>query len=593
MKRLFSILLALMLVAAMVPQSLAVEETKFEGYEYVFSREAVDTENNPNLLNDKGRLLTSTMATMKLTHIEEAASAAWRPASHNYITGAEVKTAANGGMYWKATKDPADMLTCYAIELDVKNGGKYIPSITVTKKNSSPIVDVYLVKEGTSANERSTADFNFPSTAGSKDSARDADLATFVGGSDANKRPETYKLGTLDLYTDSETTPVTSFSERTLDSNSKYYLIFHSVGKNEKCVANNTLYEVYVSSFKLTYVEEETNDMFDYEEKEYTAASTTQVTALAAYGNGKAIEDSEVVSVTNVEYGKSCNVSVKSETVEKNDKTYNFSHWARGAATGANKMVISSEASFDYKPSEGNNILIAVFEEVGAEKAEAFYNYNGQLLSDLKIKDNKLPDLPSMAGFEAPATKWVQLGTNEEFDADADISEIAGGKSFIAKYDSLTDNIKIAVDGEEKTYSYGDTVNCIASAPEGKYFMYWEKTISGKADAEIVSASETYSFSAWEDCKVNAVYGDEKPTLARAARKIIISSVPAGNDVGVMAEFIGFEDALEKGIVLGNQKIAMITGKTQFTIINDSAEHVVRGYAIIKDSEGNLKEITD
>ena len=161
MKKLLSALIAIMLIATMIPQSLAVEETKFEGYEYVFSREAVDTENNPNLLNDDGRMLTSTMATMELTHIEEAASAAWRPASHNYIYGAEVKAAANGGMYWKATKSPTDMLTCYAIELEVKNGGKYIPSITFTKKKSSPIVDIYLVKEGTVSNEKSTQNFVF------------------------------------------------------------------------------------------------------------------------------------------------------------------------------------------------------------------------------------------------------------------------------------------------------------------------------------------------------------------------------------------------------------------------------------------------
>ncbi|MBQ2743832.1 MAG: hypothetical protein IJF32_13665, partial [Oscillospiraceae bacterium] len=389
---------------------------------------------------------------------------------------------------------------------------------------------------------------------------------------------------------------VESFGNRELqlEGNTSYYLLFRVVGNDERLTSTGGMQTVF-KSFKLTYVPSVADEAFDYAEEAYTASDTATVTALAAYGNGDAVEDSEVISLGAVEYGKACTVSVKDETVEKEGKTYSFLYWARGAVTGnPNKKVLSTEASFSYMPSEGNNILIAVYEEPGAEKSEAFYNYNGQLLADLNTENGKLPTLPSMAGFEAPAKKWVQLGTNAEFDAGADVSGISGGKVFMAKYDAPISNIEITVNGVADTYSYGDTVTCTPSAPEGKVFMYWTKTVGGAQEAEIVSMEENYSFSAWESCTVTAVYGDKVPSLAKAMRKIVIGTFAAGSENAIMAEFIGFDDALEKGIMLGEQKLAMTTDKTQFTVINDDtgAASVV-GYAIVSDGNGGYSIITD
>ena len=50
-----------------------------------------------------------------------------------------------------------------------------------------------------------------------------------------------------------------------------------------------------------------------------------------------------------------------------------------------------------------------------------------------------------------------------------------------------------------------------------------------------------------------------------------------------MAEFIGFENAVEKGIMLGNKRYAMTTERSQFTIVNDENASEIKGYAIFKD----------
>ena len=127
----------------------------------------------------------------------------------------------------------------------------------------------------------------------------------------------------------------------------------------------------------------------------------------------------------------------------------------------------------------------------------------------------------------------------------------------------------------------------MASAPEGKKFMYWVK------DNEIVSVSPTYSFSAWKKSTVEAVYGDEDLSFSKSMRKIVLGTFASGDYNAVMAEFIGFSDALEKGIMFGNRKIPMKSNKTQFTLTNDLEDvSEIKGYAIVK-AGNELKLICD
>ena len=56
--------------------------------------------------------------------------------------------------------------------------------------------------------------------------------------------------------------------------------------------------------------------------------------------------------------------------------------------------------------------------------------------------------------------------------------------------------------------------------------------------------------------------------------------------------FIGFGgEVVEKGIMLGTNKIPMTTGKTQFSIIADE-EGTYKGYAIVRNGESFIL-ITD
>ena len=162
---------------------------------------------------------------------------------------------------------------------------------------------------------------------------------------------------------------------------------------------------------------------------------------------------------------------------------------------------------------------------------------------------------------------------------------------FVAQFEeSAEKNIAIAVPNDANgggSYAYGETVTVsAASERDGKNFAYWKK------GEEVVSFDATYTFNVWEDCELTAVYLAKVPQLG-SLRKIIISD-------GI-AEFIGLDNAVEKGIIfrdidespvtIGNatHKVAMMTDGNHLSFINDlenSGETNYIGYAIL--ANGNV-----
>ena len=187
-----------------------------------------------------------------------------------------------------------------------------------------------------------------------------------------------------------------------------------------------------------------------------------------------------------------------------------------------------------------------------------------------------------MAGYGA-AKKWVNA-KGEKLDGKASV-EISGTVMFIAEYDEPADEYTISTTKcktDKTSYKYGDLVTCTATGTEADgTFKCW------KRDGQIVSTKPTYSFSAWKNHTVEAVYTTEVFTFTGAAQQIIVEIF--GNNV--MAEFIGFTNVVEKGIILDTQEIAMTTDKTQFTVENNVDAKTAKGYVIVKDGSSFKKYI--
>ena len=239
-----------------------------------------------------------------------------------------------------------------------------------------------------------------------------------------------------------------------------------------------------------------------------------------------------------------------------------------------NKKIVSFENKLEnYMPEEdGRNYLIAVYEGDVPAKAE-YYNANGQLIAT----ETEPTEYPAMAGYDK-AYDWEQYGETG---------------IYVAKYaiEEPQENIKVDVVGGEGSgiYAYGDTVTCTATPSADQTFKCWTKTLDNDK-TEIVSVDASYTFSAWEACTVTAVY---EYTYSGSAMKIVIDSFSVTNGVtGIMAEFIGLgNNVVEKGIMFGDNRIAMTKPGKQFTVIADK-NGTYKGYAIIKDG-ANHKLIVD
>ena len=244
---------------------------------------------------------------------------------------------------------------------------------------------------------------------------------------------------------------------------------------------------------------------------------------------------------------------------------YTFRYWARGLenAEKGNKRIVSIEKDFTYCPEKGKtNYLIAVYTKDGEEAETEYFNANGQLIPDA-TDDTK----PYMLGY-GNATDWKDHGNG--------IKE--------AVYGNGVQSYNITVNGKD-TYTYGTRIICpTVEKPEGKYFWGWTKKV-GNTAAELVSTDMDYTFYAWEDCVVEPMFGDSE--LVRGdiiARKILISKLDIGNNESVIkAEFIGFGDAVERGITLDKDYAMTRDDAKQFAIINNVNATEISAYAILSD----------
>ncbi|MBQ6697928.1 MAG: Ig-like domain-containing protein [Oscillospiraceae bacterium] len=262
---------------------------------------------------------------------------------------------------------------------------------------------------------------------------------------------------------------------------------------------------------------------------------------------------------------------------------YTFRYWAK--ALTDEKLIVTRNATVKFMPTTETTNLVAVYEpENGATvTGESFYNANGQLLTDVKISAEKMPPLPSMTGY-GTASAWVQYGTGTEFAEGADAP--TENLMFVAKYAEPTETFVINVEGGSGTgnYAYGQEVTCTAEVPTGKVFKCWTKTPVG-GTAKIISLDEEYTFNAWESCTITAVFADEEPVFTGNKFSIILRKMTekVGGNTAYMAEFVGLENAVEKGIKFGTKRVAMTTDAAQFTVVNDTTVTDITGYAILSD----------
>lgn len=570
MKKLFAVILALSMIAAMLPAGtvFAADET-VESYEYIFSAAAIGETEKTNIYTTTSGKFSHGLGDVESGNAWKGLYALGSAANevvmvHN--TANFLQFAAQSDSEEAAARGNAVVFQLYLGDYKNSipaNSGVYIPTVEDGqhgKQYHYGITDLYLVSSDTvkengwsvSTLENVQTIINSAAKLGSGNESPMADVI-HLSSDDGNKASYENEVDFFEV------------AKKVKLDGGNYYLIATvskpDTGWKKSSSASYTDNEVFGNFSKITFTREaddtELASAFKAKEENHTPA-TKNVYGYKSTDTANAIVKHE--NVTN-------KVTVSTEDTE------NFLFWAQGLTN--EKKILSFEPSFEYTPSEGNNILVAVYEDNVTKRAE-FFNANGQR-EDVLLADGIAPSLPERVGYK-PANTWVDLEGNKI--APGDSVTVSGYNAYVPNYGEL---ISVTVNGT--LYNYGDTVtlNCNDDAyyKEGKYFKGWKK------DNVIVSTSESYSFLAYKDTTVTAEWADEPFNFSGSGRKIILDAF----DSALMAEFIGFENVLEKGIMLDDTKLAMKTDSNQFVIIPDKPG-TYKGYAIIED-DGAQKLVTD
>ncbi len=487
------------------------------------------------------------------------------------------------GYYMNVTKNnmkagnvtPSSATPYVAIEVTVPTSGSYNLSLSSTYYSSGANSNIYFVpasKDGKIA----AADFASASIVGTHCFYRN-DLK-YTSAAEANASDLSYKaIGSVEV-----------------SQPGKYYVIMapHTTGASTT-LWDDTYYCTSLSGIKLTRTGDyETTADAEYDEITSVETETVapvdraqesaSITAIAADVEGNPVAGATIEKSGNASVGGS--YTVKANDVEG----YKFLYWAKGM--GVNKRFVSQSAEYTFKPTAGNNWVTAVYRADASEKTVVvFYNGNGEEKSKSLYNagdEITIPNLPRMVGFD-PASKWILAETNTEYDAGDKVVASGDKMSFVAKYGDVTTlTVTTNATVDNATPKYGEDVTVTAKlrdASGANIFAYWEK------DGEIVSFDRTYTFKAWKNTTVNAVY-KKYQVEASTIRKILLNTFTVGDEIAVMAEYIlPGVTVVEKGIVFGDSldknvtaRAAMSGNGSYFSMIDDVSADPI-GYAILSD----------
>lgn len=570
MKKLFAVILAISMIAAILPASVVFAADATESYEYKITHEAYGKTANWNMYTSSSGLVSHGYGNVVNGNVWKVIKVLGSAANEN------VQLNKSGFIMFAAQSDSetaeananAVVFQLYlgdfksTSDLSPATEGLYIPTVTNTqdgKQNHYGITDLYLVSSA--AVSKNSWKIN-----SIEEVQKIIDSAAKLGSGNESATADVIHLSSENGCKAATATEhdFKKTAERVYITGGYYYLIATVTKPAGWIKSSSSAYtdnEVFGTlsgiSFARIADDAELASAFTAKEEDHTSAAKN------VYGYKSTDTANAIVKYENV----TDKVTVSTEDTE------NFLFWAQGLTN--EKKILSFEPSFEYTPSEGNNILVAVYRDASVNKAE-FFNANGQR-EDVLLADGTAPGLPERVGYK-PADTWIDLEGNKI--APGDTVTVSGYNAYVPNYGEL---ISVTVNGT--LYNYGDkvTLNCNDDAyyKEGKYFKGWKK------DNVIVSTSESYSFLAYKDTTVTAEWADKPFNFSGSGRKIILDAF----DSALMAEFIGFENVLEKGIMLDDTKLAMKTDSNQFVIIPDKPG-TYKGYAIIED-DGAQKLVTD
>ncbi|MBQ2741427.1 MAG: Ig-like domain-containing protein, partial [Oscillospiraceae bacterium] len=171
---------------------------------------------NRDVFGSTGHVQRDALAEMTFDTVDAALSSPWKTAATAYVYNTFADPT---GLIWNAYQYRADSgAAAYGLELKVPESGTYIPKLAYHVKETSPITDVYLIK-----NDGTLPEFVYGASGNGS-----GVLTTYLSSLNGKNM-----LAKIDMYSEKAETKTAVFDEVYLDSDYTYYLMFHPTGKNE------------------------------------------------------------------------------------------------------------------------------------------------------------------------------------------------------------------------------------------------------------------------------------------------------------------------------------------------------------------------
>ncbi len=462
-----------------------------------------------------------------------------------------------------------------AFSIKVEKPGTYVPTVHFDYAKTGVIVSVYMFDEA----EKTSRGFNMSNQNGIK-ALVESDIKP-IGSFDTDMKD----ADAIRFAEDEK--GAKSFDPITL-SEGTYYVVFSKSGEHSELDENTGDKDAKCIQLRgLTFTEAPEEDEI-----------TEEDVSFGVYQINGDNSDITVTAPGNVTVGSTAEAAVgttvKAEAADMVDGK-RFAYWRVGGS------FYTEEKTLEYTLNT-NASLVAVYEDEATvdNKTVEFWNENGQFLDSKEVADGsiEMPAAPSLTGYAFD--DWYVNDTVKFVNSDI----AAALTRVVAKYKRGENDTGIPVSGSIKVYAdgsdtatqiitapaYNTEITATAEAPAGKEFSHWTR------DGEVVSYNSTYTFRAWGETEIKAVFTDE---AAAKVPVIVLAKTKIGNAPMIEYEVPAGYTKMEAGIVFNNlgtpvsPTITSFTSKAeakstssrgQFTAVGEKNDNVVRGYLIYKDN---------
>ena len=289
----------------------------------------------------------------------------------------------------------------------------------------------------------------------------------------------------------------------------------------------------------------------------------------------------------------------------------------------SNGRIVSTNATYQFYVDSDISVTAQFYTPAEGKRYVIFIDMNNYVAGYADVAFGSTVTAPDHLTFaNRTFDGWYVDGHTNKYDVGASITVTEGDKDPLyvhAKYIATDAQFTIIVNGDEKTYKYGDRVEVTADADtEGHYFIGWYDD-----GGILLSSKRTYIFTVTREITVIAKYSETMPSPSSPVVNLYVTDRTPDNNLVIVYEVtwdvpddyvfataglilstnsdnkdkLLLEKVGKNGIVKVSTTLPNNTSNGKYiytlTLDADTSESTIyaRGYMSFSDSDGNITTI--